>query len=66
MAFRSVRNPFVRSHKSHALLHRIDNNQGRILGSSMRESILLPDRLVQSTGGRVRPDGRGHPTYVSR
>lgn len=55
----------MRSHKSDALLHRINHDKEGILGGPLRKSILLPDRMVQSQKRRVHPDGGGYASYVS-
>jgi len=60
------RNAVVRSHKSDTVLHRINHDEERILGSSLRKSILLPDRMVQSKERRIHPDGGGYASYVSK
>lgn len=55
----------MRSHKSNAVLHRIDHNEKGILGGSLRKFVLLPDRMVQPQERRVHPDGGGYTSYVS-
>lgn len=59
------RDVVVRPHKSDALLHRINHDESRILGSAMWKSLFLPDRLVQSETRRAHTHGRRRPTYVS-
>lgn len=59
------RDSVVRPHQSDPLLHRVDHHQERILGGAVRQSVLLPYRMVQPDAERVRPDGGGHATYVS-
>nr|XP_033323648.1 uncharacterized protein LOC117218972 isoform X2 [Megalopta genalis] len=56
----------MRSHKGNALLHRVDHDKSRILGSSVRKSFLLPDRMVQTAAGGIYSDGRRRPSYSSR
>jgi len=55
----------MRSHKGNTVLHRINHDEKRILGSAMRKFIFLPDRMVQSQERGVHPNGRGYPSYVS-
>lgn len=59
------RNPLVRSHEGDAVLHRVDHDEKGILGGAVRESVLLPDRVVQSQERGPHPDGGGYPSYVS-
>ncbi|KAL2749631.1 pancreatic lipase-related protein 2-like isoform X1 [Vespula maculifrons] len=61
-----LRNALLRPHQSDPVLHRVDRNEERILGSTLRQSFLLPDRLVQSAVGEVHSHGRGHATYSTR
>ncbi|XP_044006293.1 uncharacterized protein LOC122851247 isoform X1 [Aphidius gifuensis] len=56
----------LRSHESNTILHRVDNVQGRILGSTMSKSLLIPHRMVQPRSPRVDTDGRGYSTYRTR
>jgi len=62
----SARNAVVRSHKSDTVLHRINHDEEGILGSPLRKSILLPDRMVQSKKRRIHPDGGRYASYVSK
>lgn len=62
----SRRNALVRSHKSDAVLHRVNYDEKGVLGSTMRESLLLPDRMVQSEERGLHFNGRGYPSYVSK
>jgi len=55
----------MRSHKGNTVLHRINHDEKRILGSAMRKSILLLDRMVQSQERGIHSNGRGYPLYVS-
>lgn len=60
------RDAVVRSHKSDALLYRINHDESRILGSPVRKSFFLPDRLVQPEIRGIHTDGRRRSTYVSK
>lgn len=59
------RDALVRSHEGDAVLHRVDHDKEGILGGVVRESVLLPDRMVQSKERGVHLDGRGLSSYVS-
>ncbi|XP_046828359.1 phospholipase A1 member A isoform X1 [Vespa crabro] len=61
-----LRNALLRPHQSDTVLHRVDHNEERILGSTLRQSFLLPDWLVQSAVGKVHSHGRGHAAYSTR
>lgn len=60
------RDAVMRSHKSDALLHRINHDESRVLGSSVWKSFFLPDRLVQPEIRGIHTDGRRRSAYVSK